>query len=720
MFESDASSVHGARQPLLHQAAICVAAPSFAVSAADGQLRGLGADGFFDRDRRLVARLLLTVDEREPEAVGAYPQGPDRMRFVSVLRYADDPTSHDPSILVERIREARGVERLRIRNLGQRPRRVQIMVEAATDLAGVEEVRKAAATLPAPATAGASWLSWERETDGLRLTARLSADTEGQDPPSISDGPEGGCLSWPTVLLPAGGQWQTVLRISGGTTPAPRDHPDRPSTPPPWTEPALDGDRRLAALVRRGLADLDALRLADPLGRSVDARGEVHEDQFVAAGCPWYLTLFGRDSIWAARMLLPLGTRLAHGTLWTLARRQGTQHDGIREEAPGRILHELRTRDAQHSRGLTIPARYYGSIDATPLFVSLLVDAWRWGLAEAEVAELLPYAERAMQWIISSCARDEAGLLRYHGSGTTGLGRGLTHHGWKDSDDAIRDALGRQVPPPLALCEVQGYAYEAATGLAELLAAFGRTARAAELDAWAATLRKNFHDAFWVPSADGPAHRYPAIAVGRGLVPVTGPASNMGHLLATGILGPDDCRDVAAWLASPGLESGWGLRSRSAALPGFNPLSYHGGAVWPHDTAIAVHGLCRTGHFAAAGLLADGLLEAAAHFQYRVPELYCGEARVEDTPAPLDYPAACRPQAWSAASGVALLSALLGLHADAPRRTLGVRPAPGPLAAPLTARGLRLADREFDVLVNRDGMPEVQGLPPGWRVAVEG
>ncbi|MFE7777579.1 glycogen debranching N-terminal domain-containing protein [Streptomyces sp. NPDC057445] len=702
MFET--AEVPGGRalQPLLHDVVICVAAPAFAASPRDGQLRGARAEGFYDHDRRLLHTVCLLIDDREPEPIGVQPLGPDRVRFTSVHRYPSDRTD-DPTLIVERIRTAGEGETVSLHNVGTVARRLRIEVAVATDLADIADVKRGLTgrSLPCSVAKGGPGLGWRSRTGRAHVRA-----VEYEATPEVSGGPEGGTFTWDGVVLPPGASWRAGLSVTGRAVPDPPGHPVAPSSYVPWSEPVVRGDRRLVGLVRRGLADLRALRLADPQRAGAGAP----EDQFIAAGCPWYLTLFGRDSIWSARMLLPLSTELARGTLWALARRQGTVHDVFREEAPGRILHELRPAEAQHGHGLRLPSHYYGSVDATPLFVSLLVEAWHWGLPDADVDALLPHAQRAMEWVVETSRRDEDGLLRYYPRPG-----GLLHQSWKDSADAVRDAEGRRIEPPLALCEVQGYAYEAATGLAELLGTRGLHDRAESLRGWAAALRKRFAEAFWIEAKDGPAPRYAAIAVGRSLTPVSGPASNMGQLLCSGILDPDGCRDIAAWLASPDLNSGWGLRSRSAAVPGFNPLSYHGGSVWTHDTAIAVQGLCATGCHEEAVALVDGLLDAAVHFSYRMPELYGGDARTGNSPAPLAYPAACRPQGWSAASGVAILAALLGLRPDAAGKVLRVRPVPPALLGPLAVEGLRLGDARPTVRVGSTGRAEVSGLPGGWR-----
>jgi glycogen debranching enzyme len=385
-------------------------------------------------------------------------------------------------------------------------------------------------------------------------------------------------------------------------------------------------------LVAASLADLDALLLADPAAPA---------DLFAAAGSPWYLTLFGRDALWTARLLLPLGTSLALGTLRTLARRQGTRRDAEAEEAPGKILHEARPAPLRTTT-ISLPALYYGTIDATALWVCLLHDAWQAGLPRAEVAALLPNLVAAMEWITGPDADpDGDGLLEYSGSAHGGL----ANQGWKDSADAIRHLDGRYATPPVALCEVQGYAYAAAVGAATLAGVFGLD-RGESWLAWASRLRSAFHAGFWLRDEVGP---YPAIALDKAKEPVTGASSNMGHLLGTGILDATQAAAIATRLAGPDLTTRFGLRTLTTTSAAYNPVSYHCGSIWPHDTAIAITGLAAEGHTAQADALAQGLLRAAEHFDGRPPELY---GVVDDGP-PVHYPSACRPQAWAAAGVIA-------------------------------------------------------------------
>jgi glycogen debranching enzyme len=401
----------------------------------------------------------------------------------------------------------------------------------------------------------------------------------------------------------------------------------------PWRVPGEVRDERLHRWLTRALDDLDALRLVTP---------DAPADPFFAAGAPWFFTLFGRDAIWAARMLLPLGHEMAAGTLRTLARLQGTRDDPAAAEQPGKIPHELRRAAAAHSQGLTLPPLYYGTVDATPLWVCLLADARAAGLPLDEVRALRPNLEAALGWMRDHGDSDGDGLLEY--VDTTGTG--LSNQGWKDSGDSVQWRDGRLAEGPIALCEVQAYAYEAAMRGAALLDELGDDGE--PWRAWAARLAVRFREAFWV---DDPAGAYPAIALDARKRPVDTVTSNLGHLLGTGLLSPDEAALVARRLVSPELDSGYGLRTMSTDSAGYWPLAYHGGSVWTHDTAIAITGLAREGFATEAAQLSEGLLRAAVAFGYRMPELHSGDPASE-VPVPVPYPAACRPQAWSAAAAV--------------------------------------------------------------------
>jgi glycogen debranching enzyme len=358
-------------------------------------------------------------------------------------------------------------------------------------------------------------------------------------------------------------------------------------------------------------------------------------------------------------------------------------------------------------RGGDAPVVYYGTVDATPLWITLLHDAWRWGLPEAEVAPLLPHLRRALGWLAEHADPDGDGFLEYLDLS----GRGLVNQGWKDSGDAVRFRDGTVAAGPIALCEVQGDAYEAALAGAALLDAFDLP-DASRWTEYADALANRFRERFWVDGPDGP---YPAMALDANKRPVDALTSNIGHLLGTGLLSAQEAAQVAARLASPAMSSGYGLRTMSTLDGGYNPLSYHCGSIWAHDTAIVIAGLAREGFGAVAADLAEGLLAGAEAFGYRVPELYGGDERGRYG-RPTPYPASCAPQAWSAAASVAILRAALGLEPDVPAGQLVLRPMPDAPLGAIRARGLRVAGHAVDVTLRQDGGVEVSGLPDRLKV----
>jgi glycogen debranching enzyme len=312
-------------------------------------------------------------------------------------------------------------------------------------------------------------------------------------------------------------------------------------------------------------------------------------------------------------------------------------------EEPGKILHELR-RTTMRFGTSWLPPVYYGAIDATPLWICLLHDAWRAGLPDADVTELLPALEQALRWLIDHGDADGDGFLEYRDAS----GHGLSNHGWKDSFDSIRFHDGTVAAGPVAVCEAQGYAYQAAIAGASLLDAFGRSG-GDRYRLWAAELADRFRARFWCGTG---ADRYPALALDGAKQPVDSLTSNIGHLLGTGILNAEEELRIARLVTSPALDSGLGLRTMADTDAGYAPLSYHCGSVWPHDTAIVIAGLVRAGLAEYAGGLIEGLLRASIAFKQRLPELWSGEGR------PIPYAAACRPQAWSSASAVVVADAL--------------------------------------------------------------
>ncbi|MCU1437064.1 MAG: amylo-alpha,6-glucosidase [Naasia sp.] len=674
-------------QPLLHDGVVVLAAPTQAWGGRDGDISGGGVAGFYDGDRRILSELTLRVGGSPGEPIAAVTPAAAEAEFVGLLRLLDDDAADPRLRLVRRRTVAPGslTERIALESTLSSEVTTTVAAAIATDLATMHDIKagRASEDAPPPLHADGGALRWS----GAGITAELRADGAR----ATVTGPGAGEVRW-TVTLPPKSTVEMKLTVTVTA-------PDAVVTAPPgtaeWQSARIAaGDVRLARWLRAALGDLAALRM------STRTRPDA---AFLAAGAPWFFTLFGRDSIWAARLLLPFGTELARDTLQVLADLQGTVSDPATAEQPGKIMHELRAAPLEiPGEDVVLPPLYYGTVDATALWVCLLVDAWRWGLAEEDVEALLPALEAALGWLRDYGDSDGDGFLEYIDES----GRGLANQGWKDSGDSVQWRDGRLAEGPIALCEVQGYAYEAAVGGAELLERFGRPG-ADDWRAWAARLKGRFAESFWVDDDRG---RYPAIALDAGKRAVDSLTSNIGHLLGTGILEPADARTVAERLIAPDLASGYGLRTMSTDAAGYWPLSYHGGSVWAHDTAIAIMGLAREGFEDAAEQLAEGLLAAAEGFGYRMPELHSGDA-AGVVGAPVPYPAACLPQAWSAAASVGVMATLLGLAPDRATGSLHARPLSSARRSGITVEGVRVAGRAFLVTTGGGDSAVVTALP---------
>jgi glycogen debranching enzyme len=417
------------------------------------------------------------------------------------------------------------------------------------------------------------------------------------------------------------------------------------------------------------------------------------------------MTLFGRDALLTAWMTLPLGCELALGVLEALALLQGKAVVPARDEQPGRILHELRFNRAARLE-LLAGDPYYGSADSSPLFVMLLAEAMRWGAPRDAVQALVPAADAALDWITTFGDCDGDGFVEYMRASPDGL----ANQGWKDSWDGIRYGDGRVAAAPLALCEVQAYVYAAYLARADLARWLGEpTGVADDLLERAASLRRRFHEQFWMEDAGTFA-----IALDADKRQVDSVTSNPGHCLWTGIADESVAGRVGATMVDPTLWSGWGIRTLSTANEGFNPMSYHCGSIWPHDNAIAVAGLARYGLVEYAQRVASALLDVADHDGGALPELFCGIDR-SDIEVPVSYPTSCQPQAWSAAAPILILRSLLRLEPNAPDRVLRVAADAVPASwRPLSWIGIHVADQRVDVRV--DEALEVRGIPAGWRI----
>ena len=642
-------------QPALHRQHCSVAAPTQVWLDADGRLAGgapgtgtdTGAGGWFTGllhgDTRMLCRAEVTVNgfAPEPATVEASPGGVLRVR--GLVRGIEGPTE-DPAVeLLQTWTVTPGAVRVSLRlSTSLEAVDAEIEVRLAADFTDMASIRLGRFRDPLPpAAADASSLRWSE--DGKTLT--VSA------PGGVGPGER---LSWRGTAgrgRPLETEWQAVLSDSedavvAAPLPAPRRIRAVPEGP-------------LGLLLDNSLDELDGLRLA---GR------QAPDAPFLAAGAPWYFTLFGRDSLWAARLLLPLDAPLATGTLRALAAYQGTKTDPAAAEEPGKILHELRAKElVLESQALRLPPVYFGAVDSTPLWLCLLGELGLAGTDDGAVRSLLPSAARAAQWLLAAGSASSgaaghgaaghgaagntanAGFLSYQDTS----GHGLSNQGWKDSRDAMQFSDGRHADGPIALSEVQGYAYQAAVQTADLFDAYGEPG-AQELRDFAAALKRNFRERFWVQDDGG---SFPAMALDGHGEPLDIPGSNMGHLLGTGILEADEARLVADRLLGPELFSGYGLHTLSRRAAGFWPFSYHCGSVWSHDTAIAIRGLLAEGFTAEARVLAEGLLAASGAFGHRLPELFSGVTAAESGRA-VPYPASCHPQAWSSASAVVLAQAL--------------------------------------------------------------
>jgi glycogen debranching enzyme len=404
------------------------------------------------------------------------------------------------------------------------------------------------------------------------------------------------------------------------------------------------------AAMRTAVSDFHALQ--------IPAAG----DHIIAAGIPWFATMFGRDSIIAAYQSLSLNPQLARETLRVLARYQGTEYNEWQDEEPGKILHEYRQGEMTRSGEMPF-GPYYGSIDATPLWLILLGETWNWTADEELVRDLLPAAYKALDWIDKYGDFDGDGFVEYLRRSK----KGLINQGWKDSWDANMHRDGAVATPPIALSEVQGYVYDAKYRMASLLRSFGDSERADGLKKECNDLARRFEKAYWMPDRG-----FYAMALDGEKKPLEVISSNPGHLLFSRMIGRDRARAVVNRLMRPDMFSGWGWRTMSSEEKTFNPLSYHRGSVWPHDNSLIAHGMALNEYRAPVARLFTTLFQAALTFRdYRLPELFCGIERKENE-VPVHYPVSCSPQAWASGAYFLILSSLLGIRPSAPSKELNI------------------------------------------------
>ena len=671
---------------------------SFAISAEAGDMLA-ATHGLVYDDIRHLSRLRMTVDVGRVELLSATTPTPLSAVTVSralvslegsgEVRPAADGEAERHQVaelLLVRRRWLAGslVEELTLRNPHSLPASVHLELEVGADFAHVFDVKSG--------TAPSAGARADVGPDGT-WTLRSPHNTEDctrvvMQPPPVEVDTNRTVAGWHLRVEGRGEVVVTVTvqPVSAGVA-ADRERPSQLARGtalrelPAWRSAlptAVSLDPRLPTAVDQALTDLSALRIVD----------RAHPERaVVAAGAPWFMTLFGRDSLLTAWMTLPFDGSLARGVLASLAELQGVQDDPMSEEQPGRIMHELRRHGG--SGPFTSRSRYYGTVDATPLFVGLAAEAWRWrALDEAALRALAPAVGRAVDWIIGPGDSDGDGFVDYRRRNP----RGLANQGWKDSWDGITRADGTLPTAPLALVEVQGYVYAALRGAAELARHVDLGHDATDLLRRASSLTDRFNEAFW------DRRGWFILGLDADHRPIDALTTNPGHALWSGIADDDKARQYIERLADPDLWTGWGLRTLAGSMAAYDPLSYHNGSVWPHDTALCVAGAARYGYWDVVDQLVDGALEATRHFDGRPPELFAGLSRT-DVPVPVPYPSSCSPQAWASASVLLLVRAMLGLEPTADRSGVELRRGDLSGVPDLALQGLQFAGQPLSVQV---------------------
>jgi glycogen debranching enzyme len=647
---------------------------TFCVCDERGDLDGaISASGLFASDTRFLSRLVLTVNGLSPEPESLEQPAPFLAYFVLAAGRL--------SIIRERFIGNLMEERISVYNRGKRAVEVDVAIALEADFADIFTVKdldpgfgRPAPGLSLPAPRPPRW-------DAARHTALFTDDafparTLVQFSHRCESDARGARFG---LSLEPRRQWEIVVTVQpllDDTVPLRaqairggliaerhravdsllRWRADAPRLTSPWND--------LERTWERSVADLAALRM------SID--GLV--DCVPAAGTPWFMTVFGRDTLITCLQSIVFGPDLAQSTLRVLTATQATEDDPELDAEPGKIIHELRRGKA----ALVRPGRYYGTVDATPLFLVLLSELWRWTGDATLVAEFENPARRALAWIDSAGDRDGDGFVEYERRAS----RGFRNQCWKDSDTAMSFHDGSLAEPPIAAAEVQGYVYDAKLRIAELAREVWDDSRTAtRLESEARTLRSRFNEAFWVERESG----FYALGLDRDKHAIDSPGSNMGHLLWSGIVPPERVDAVANRLMDERLWSGWGVRTMARGEGAFDPLAYHNGTVWPHDNSLIAWGLARAGRREDAHRIVRSLIEAAAGFDFRLPEVFAGFERGRSQP-PAVYPTSCSPQAWAAATPILLLRVLLELEPDQHARA--VRASAGRL--PEWAEGLTL------------------------------
>jgi glycogen debranching enzyme len=603
--------------------------------------------GLFSSDTRFLSRWRLTLDGKPLGALST-----DDLEYFSAQFFLVPDTgtvyvNATLSIVRKRSVNHGFRETITVLNHASTPRELTLRLEAASDFADLFEVKDATPKKGDP----------YQRVDGQRLVLgyrreRFVRETWIDPKPTAQVDPGGFTF---VVRLDAHAEWtasfdvtavdllqQMHAKTNGGSLLATQREglvawrANAPQLTSSWPE--------LERAYARSLVDLAALRFFP---------GLAPQSALPAAGLPWFMAVFGRDSLITSYQALPFVPELARTSLLVLGLRQGVHVDDFRDEEPGKILHEARWgeltafEERPHSP-------YFGAADSTPLFLVLLDEYVRWSGDVRLAVELQRQARAALAWIDTYGDRDGDGYVEYDRRNKE---TGLENQCWKDSGDSIAFADGRLAERPIATCEIQGYVYDAKKRCARLAReVWNDAAFAARLDEEAETLKRRFNADFWI--AD---RRFFALALDGKKQKVDSLTSNIGHLLWSGIVDDDKADAIVAHLMSDRLFSGWGIRTMATSEGAYNPIGYHVGTVWPHDCSIIGMGLRRYGRKREASRLAKALIEAAAYFDYRLPEAFAGYPRAM-TEFPVEYPTACSPQAWASGAPLLMLRVLLGLE----------------------------------------------------------
>jgi glycogen debranching enzyme len=673
---------------------------TFMLSDPRGDVMGESLAGLFHEDTRFLSRFMLTVEGDRPSLLSSGSGDYDTAAFFLTNSQLDGIAPRSFSVQRYRFVGDGMTEVIQLQSHVNEALDVEVRLSCGADFADLFEVKREGfrkrGSMTTAHSPQHSYLLFHYEHEGFHAASRVHTSERARV--------QGDDLVFDVHLEPRGA-WKTRIQVGmklGSIELAPVTEVERAASMAlaQWREgsqelrkwrsevPHLEAEwDQLNAVYNMSVSDLAALRLY--------AEVEGNEFSLPAAGLPWFMAIFGRDTLVTSYQSLLIGPELARGALKALAGLQGKEVNDFKDEEPGKILHEIRFGE------LTVigemPHRpYYGTADATPLFLILLSEYWRLTGDDSTVMELHSSALRALEWMDRYGDRDGDGYIEYG----TRSSRGLRNQGWKDSWNSVCFSDGEVAEPPVAMCEIQGYAYDAKIRCSELAdRVWGDPQLALELRYEAEKLFDRFNADFWIDDRGG---YYGEALVGEepgSKRVVDAMTSDMGHLLWSGIVPEDRARLLVRQLFSDGMFSGWGIRTMTADDKAYNPIAYHNGTVWPHDNSLISAGLQRYGYRREANRVAVAMLEAAGYSQFRLPEVFAGYRRA-DSGFPVRYPTASSPQAWATASPFLWLRLMLGLEPK--EGTLALEPMlPGQVGR-VELRGLHAFGKRFDVEAEED------------------